>query len=623
MASFADLDFEPIARQVYDDFLVSLPGVPVEGLFVLAGHYYIVSPSLDAKLDDGRVVGEWFARERKPLGMPISLVAVCPTGAEALAPRSAAQVQSAYGVVRTVDDAIRDLALRLPTAFPLLSVSVEERVLVVTTSRPLEAPERTSLDAALAAAGDPLPVEVRVVATGAPIAPLGAVKGEGLRLVPSRLQADLPLVVRSFLEEDETFWRDNYRRAWSGDLTVQQVLGLERHPGESSCFVATTFEPGNIRNYLSLYNTVVLTMPLAERMERVLASLGVTRKEMLELVGKRLVRFVAPQSVERYDAAFIAELVEVGPGTVTGSRRLAAAVHADQVASNPLLVLPATALERRTVLRALRRLAEVQTKTSDVVLALADGLAAAWPFYEQSMHVRGAMASIAGPLAHVSRQLAKRITGNDYFVELGAAAQNVEWASAFGAHFAPFESEEYSELAHSELLVAIHGGVPRGAQPLARAARFDVAQELLVIDNDADIIDFVTVLGAGDLARFRDLVSGLARPGRPPDEINELVAMWNGQVRQYERRPDRLKSMALGGLLLGAAAKVVGAPDLVALSAVVLPAIPALVTYAQEDLVGKSAALGTMIDGLNARLAGVHREAVLLARLKKLVKGMK
>ena len=623
MTSMGLLDFEPIARQVYDDFLVELAGVPVEGLFVLNDHYFIVSPSLGSTMADGRRVADWFQHERMPLGMPIQLVAERPAGAVELGVRTADQVRIGYGVVRTRNDIVRELAVRLPAQFPLTSVAVEGRVLVVTVSRPTNDEEQRQLVSTVAETGDPLPLEVRVDAVARPTVGTAA-NTVKLELVPSRLWPDLPAPTRSFLEEDEAFWRDNVRRTLRGELTVEAVLGPDRRPtGSSTCLVATTFEPGNIRSYLSLYNDMVLVLPLAERVEMVLTALGVTRRELLELVDRKKVRFVAPQSIERYDATFLGELVEVSPSAVTGSRRLAAAVHADQVARNPLLVFPGTALDRRTVLRALRRMGDVQPETSTVMLALADGLAAAWPFYEHSLHARGAMASISGPLAHVSRELAKRLTGNDYLIELGATAQNVEWASAFGAHFAPFESEQYTELGHSELLLAIHGGVPRGAAPLARASQFDVAEGLLVIDSKVDVIDFVTTLGEGDMGRFHDLVRGIARPGRPPEEVSELVSMWNRQVRQYERRPDRVKSMRLGGLLLGTAAKVAGAPDLLSLSAAVLPALPALLTYVQEDLMGERASLGTVMDDLNARLAGVQRDAVLLARLRKLVKGMK
>jgi hypothetical protein len=80
---------------------------------------------------------------------------------------------------------------------------------------------------------------------------------------------------------------------------------------------------------------------------------------------------------------------------------------------------------------------------------------------------------------------------------------------------------------------------------------------------------------------------------------------------------------AAAAAVLRTASKVAGAPDLVSLSTALLPYLSALLTHVQEDLMGERASLGIIMDSLNAKLANVPREAVLLARLKKLVKGMK
>jgi hypothetical protein len=158
---------------------------------------------------------------------------------------------------------------------------------------------------------------------------------------------------------------------------------------------------------------------------------------------------------------------------------------------------------------------------------------------------------------------------------------------------------------------------------VATAAQFSVAEDLLVIDGGVDLVDFVTAMGQGDLKRFRQLVRGLARGSRTPEEISEVVRMWNSQIRAYERRPDRLKTMNLTGWALGAMSKAFGAPDLVSLSAAILPALPAALTFLNEELLGDVPSLSKSLDAVNAKLAGVRHEAVLLARMRKLVKGMK
>jgi len=233
------------------------------------------------------------------------------------------------------------------------------------------------------------------------------------------------------------------------------------------------------------------------------------------------------------------------------------------------------------------------------------------------------MAASSGPLARVASALAQDIWGKDYFIELGAAAPSIEWASALGASFAPYESESYSEVGHAAILLAIHSGVERAPTQLARATEFSVAKDLLVVDSDVDVLDFIHELQVGDLARFRELVRGVARPSRTAEEIEEAVSMWSRQISAYERRPDRLRSMSLVGFALGALSKVIGAPDLVSISAVVGAALPAAITLLNEEVVGERASVGAIVDSANARLANVQPGTVLLSRMRKLVRGMK
>lgn len=628
VADYQDLDFEPIARQVYDAFLVSAPGAPVEGLFRHERNFFIVSPAVGAAMPDGRTVQAWFDHSLRPLAMPISLVASRPVDSVEVRPRSRDELSDGFGIVRTRRDVARDLSVFLPATFPLLAVEVEERTLVVVVSRELDVTEERQLRAVVERRGDPLPLEVTIREVSEVPAVVESYMAPGhshsLEILPARrLPTTLSTRVRVSLEDDEEFWRENYRRVFDGRLSAADALTAPRHSAGEACVVGTTFPPENVRTYFSMFSKVVLVMPLADQTDTILDALGVSRSSLTELVSRGDISFIAPQSVDRYDAGFLAQMLEANAHSVTWSRRLAAAAFADQVSRNPLLAVPGNALDRRVVLRCLARLEESSGEAGGLARAMRLGLADAWPYYEHLVHVRGAMASVGGPLARVARALAMDIWSKDYSIELGAAATSIEWASALGASFAPFESEGYSEIAHAELLLAIHSGVERAPTPLARATEFSVAKDLLVVDSDVDVFDFVHELQAGDLARFRDLVRGVARPSRTAEEVEEIVSMWNRQISAYERRPDRLRSMSLVGFALGAVSKVLGAPDLVSISAVVGAALPAALTLINEEVVGERASVGSMFDNINARLANVQPGTVLLSRMRKLVAGMK
>ncbi|WP_437652350.1 hypothetical protein [Sorangium sp. So ce1182] len=159
-------------------------------------------------------MADWFNAELRPLGMPIFLVNDRPHDAVELSCRSAEQVASAFGVVRTRVTVLRDLALMLPTGFPLTFISAENQNLIISVSRELNEAENAALVCVLTDIGDPLPFKVRVTNEQ----PNPEPKPTGLELVPTRIQKHLPTKVRAFSEADEDFWRTYYRRTVAGSL---------------------------------------------------------------------------------------------------------------------------------------------------------------------------------------------------------------------------------------------------------------------------------------------------------------------------------------------------------------------------------------------------------------------
>jgi hypothetical protein len=521
-------------------------------------------------------------------------------------------------------DFSNEISTRLPSEFPFVGATERDATLIVLVSRELTASEIVVLGSVLDAMGTPMRFETAVATPRPPEVPTERPNSGGVIIASTRaFAAALPRSVADLVAEDEDFWRSNYRKVFAGDVSVEQALSRPRYEPGSACVVGTTFKPNDLRSYLSLYSHVVIQMPLRDNVENTLSAFGVSRRALRDLVVRGDVVFLAPQSIERYDVDFLAELTDANPRSVVGTRRLGAASYGEQLRSNPLFVFPGTSLERRTLLRGIERAGRDHPGARDFSEVLVKALSRVWGYWEWNLHRRGAMASVAGPLAFVAREALLKITGKDYFIELGSAALHVEWASALGAHYAPFTGSDYSEEGHARFLTALQAGFGDSSRTVAAASEFAVAEDLLVIDGGIDIVDFVTAMGHGDLRRFRSLVRGLARPGRSPEEVAEIIEMWNGQIRAYERRPDRLKSMNLAGFSLGTAAKLLGAPDLLSLSAAILPTLPGALTLLNEELAGDVRSLSTTLDAVNARLASVHRDAVLLARMRKLVKGMK
>lgn len=626
MTKLTKWDFEAIARQVYDTFLVSVPSIPVEGLFCSGNRYFIVAPDIKRQVHDGRTVAEWYRGSLAPAGMPIFLVSQRPDDSFELPVRSRKQISDDFGIVRTAPDLSRDIAVFLPVGFPLLSAGVRSEYLIVRVTRNLDERESAQLEHTIERCGIPLRYLVEVVdgATAAELCPATVSRerqrSHSLEILPSRrLPTGLSNRTRLAIEEDEGFWRDNYRSVFDGCLEPAVALGRSPSDVGEACLIGTTFQNQNIRSYFSLYRKVVIEMPLCENVERMLSSLAVKRRSFLELVARGHVTVVAPQSADRYDLGFVAELLEARPDAVLWSRRLGAAAVAHQVRANPLLVIPGSAEDRRAVLRSLARLADLSTDAAALPRALLRGLTRAWPYYEHTFHVRGAMASMTGPLACVAAEFARETRGGDYFLELASVAPLIEWATAMGLAYVPFDCESYTENGHATILTALQSGIDRRlpSANITTAREFSVAQNLLVVESDVDVVAFVEETHNGDLARVRAMVTEIAHPERSMEELDELVAMWNRQVRAYESRANYLSVASISGAVLGLAALAPGMPTPISISAVLMPVLADLVGAEVQRVGTERASVGALIDRMHAWRTGVASGAVLLARVRK------
>jgi hypothetical protein len=627
MAANAQFDFEETARQVFDSFLILKPDAPVEGLFRVENEFVIVSPAVDRVEPDGRSLKDWYYTTLHPLAMPIHIAGEQPKGAQPVAPRSPRDILLARGTVRSAHGLYRDLALALPREVPFVDVHTvdNERFVAICVSRALTPNEQRVVTESFENLGVCLPMRIEVVEPREPARDCSRFSGLELRTARSFPQST-PQALRSAVEADEDVWRRSVRHASTAEAakSLQDAKAWPDLVGRS-CLVGSTFPPTNIRSYLSLFPIVVLVAPLEETLTSTLASLAISRTDLLELARRGHVRFLAPQSLERYDQAWLAELVETAPNSVLLSRRLAAAALHDQSSRNPLVSLPSTAYERRSVLRALSRASEHRPPSSRVVIvALAEALSKYWESAEYTLQTRGAMASLTGSLAYFGTAIAEALLDKDVDLEIMAAAQNVEWAAALGSHIVPEYAEGYSSEGAAGLLVALSSGVPRRSGPIVASPReFELAEELLAFDNDTDVIDFVTTLGSGDLARFRELVPSIARGSRPEADLRELVSAWNSQVREYERKPDRIKAYGLAGIAMAGASAAASNDAIRSVIPLVAPLVPFLTTKLTEDLTRDSELVGRLLDWANGALAGTAPEAVLLSRLRKRVGGMK
>ncbi len=613
--------YEGVARWTFGQLLLLQPHVAVDGMFFDGAAFVIVCPNLaNEAARDGKALRKWFDHACRPAAMPIRISERRPEPAEEIHIRTPTETADDVGEPRRLVDFYRDLSMLLPRGFPLLGVDEDDLAQVrVLVSRDLSGEESNQLGQICDRIGiwfEPT-IEVRTEVK-APLPP-SQIELPAARALP----AAVPSLVRDLLAQDDDFWIEN-RRALLASPALEdgEVLSPWRDISGDACVVATTFPPQNIRSYLSLYSTVLLVAPLGEELQPTLNALGIKRKELTELVSRGHVRVLFPQALSRYEVPWVAELAEAGPGQLLFSRRLAGLTVADQRRRFPFLV-PGDAFERRAALRILSRVsASVEGPPGVFLRALQSGLADYWAHAEAMLNSHGAMASINDGLVHVASAFVREVFNKAAFIELGAAAQPLQWAGAFGAHFSPAEVVGYSEMGAAQLLAALHSGVPRDTTPLARPTHFELVNELLVLDNDVSVFDLVEETRKGDLARLRAFVRTLVENHPSKEELGEFVDRWNAQVRHYEKKEDKLKKLTLGAIgLAGAAAATI--EEVRQFVPFFTPLVPYLFAKLTEDKLPEEAAASRLLDRAMATLATVPPEAVLLSRVRKRVAGMK
>jgi len=134
----------------------------------------------------------------------------------------------------------------------------------------------------------------------------------------------------SFVRADEAFWFDNLDKIYAGGLGVEQMPGIEE--GQSRCFVeATIGEHVNLRQLLTLYDTVYLSPPLLEGYDAFLAKQALSEDDLLNLVERGRLKFIGTQAEERLNTQLLTAAAERCASAIIGRRATAALLIADFV----------------------------------------------------------------------------------------------------------------------------------------------------------------------------------------------------------------------------------------------------------------------------------------------------
>jgi hypothetical protein len=594
-------------------------------------HYYLVVGSSGRVVDLAGLEGQ--ARMKSPMGTPpLHVVDVPPVGAIIVPLGELNAFVELRGTVRNNRDIFVDLSLTLGREFPAFRVEPIDNRVELHFERKLMSGETEVVERALQALG--IPIRARIVDPGVlkPEEPFPRMPQGDIDLIPSRaLPASVPREVRSLVEEDEDVWLA--RRA---ELLLDQT---STRPGDLLppswkklgliCVVnANVFPANNMRSYLTVYDTVVLSLPIEPYFDELLNSMGVTPRALLELLGTGRVKVLLPHSVDRYSAQWLAEASESFPEALIGSRRLACSVIADARKRFPLFCPPTDALDRRGIMLMLRDLAadvKVPEGLRAWVRVLSTELPDIWLLAPREIHREGAMATPRYGMGWIVARLIEELHGTQRTMEIMNASHVVEWAAALGGHAVPVATETYSEEAAVNLVASMCSPVESRSIVTSDCRVHRVVDGLLALDNDVPVVEFATDFKGADVARLRHLINEMAAWNQDDATLESAITRFNREVRRYERHPDRLKTLNLVGLV-PAAATAVCMPESLGPWGKFVPLglwlIGALISTGLEPT-AKGPVGGRLLDYANGLLATKTPNAVLVSRVKKQIRGMK
>lgn len=626
--------YDYLARWSYERLILEHPEHVFSGLWEQSGHYYAVCPGLsnDMKARDGKSLSDWFSHSGKALGAPIHLIAESPPGAQRTSSRSLRDLIEMKGAPRTVRDVSTDLLFSLPRTFPDFIVECPtHQSAVITVRQQLDPEELVVLNRAWQSLGLSMQLDVKVAPSfAAETFRHGGSQGDLLLVPGRRLRDATPRALRIAVEDDDDFWATHRTKVLGDTASIHSddILHLRRK--EAACLVnASVFPPSNIRSFLTLYRRVNLVLPLGDRFHEQCSALGSSPQELVELMVAGRVHVLCPQSVDRYSQHWLGAALEAAPQSVTLSRRLALATVLDTRRRWPMFYPPFGIDERRICLEVLhrfhRQLPESTLKAR--VGAFCTTLIYSWQASEGQLNDRGAMGSAPCGIPGLAANIVSALTGKDHTLEVWSAGASVEWASALGACVVPASAAGgYSEQGATDYVASLYSPERLTRVPTLDPEVFAVLDGILAVDNDVPLLPFATELAGPDIDRLREVVLRVAAWNVDLDYQREAIAKFNAEVRRYERRYDRLRSLNIVGFgaSVGMATATAMDPTLGSTLGPLASLGPALAAglflLAKEELAARSGAFASALDFTNGLLAGVRPEAVLVSRLRREIK---
>ncbi|WP_299697407.1 hypothetical protein [uncultured Vibrio sp.] len=352
-------------------------------------------------------------------------------------------------------------------------------------------------------------------------------------------QFSKPLLTR--YEEDEDFWAQNRQSVFSGDEADQKSPFLlpKFVEKKSRCFVdASVFPRQNLRVYLTLYEQVIIALPLNKDAEHFYKMFKLGKHEFRELVARGRLLFVAPQNLHRYSQELLADILMVAPDSIIFSRRLAASTIRGIQNKSGII---GTTFSSDEQYHFLHQCSRIETPS---IQNLTKVLSEQWQYGEYIVNKEGAVSTHRLGVSSIAAKGFER-RGRDIHLELSTAAMAYEYAQGLGAHHFPFDGEQYSEVTACQVISGFYNGVHAESKQIQESELGTLLGEIFAIDNDMNILELDSALSNSLIRSLPSIVNQFADMDEG-ERFHKLRAL-KEDVARIEKNKNRMSRLNISG----------------------------------------------------------------------------
>jgi len=365
------------------------------------------------------------------------------------------------------------------------------------------------------------------------------------------LSNKVPKLVRQKYEEDQDFWVDNKIDIFrSIDFQKSDITQLKTLEKGKICFVDATYhDRKNLRTYIALYQTVIISLPKLSNGKRqtFFEMFDVSEFEMKILIKNGRLKFTILDNLNQYPLDLLNTILEVDSNAIIFPRNIAASCLVSMRERTGLLGYSYTTDEQFRFLNALHC-------SSKKHVGMANALSDSWYEMESLINQNG-----LAMIGHVGvGGLLSRMHFNSANV-LAFYSSSYEIAQGLSAHYFPFESDSEPRYAKaSEVVSSIYHGVHKHSPIMKENTLSSLLKSVYTVDNDMDILELDRIFSNKEIPFASDILRDWSSLSQ--EQIDLKLLKLREDIGKLESNQQRLTALDFSGFMGGFAALATDKP---------------------------------------------------------------